>query len=139
QLWSPVQSWMKDNSGFFYTQGRQDAPGSRKIGRAFFHRLGTPSESDPTVVGVGKAPGIALDSTEWPYVNVDPTSPYAFASIGHGNEGMDLYIPPIADVMRGSTQWQKIADTADAVMGFGAHGDDLYIFTKLHAPRYKIT
>jgi prolyl oligopeptidase len=142
QLWNPVQSWMKDNSGFFFTQFRQlsnDPPGSKKLRRAFFHRLGTPSDSDRPVFGIGFAPGVALDSTSWPSVTVEPTSNYALAAVGYGNNGVGVYSAPVAEVMRGNPRWQKVADTADAVVDFGFHGDDLYIFTNRNAPRYKIT
>ena len=137
-------SWLPDGRSFFYVRMPQlaaNAPPSEQDtqARVYVHHLGADPEGEPPVFGYGVSKQIPATLADSFAVTYTPASPYAFAAVEHGVQPeISLYAAPLASVSGPKTPWRKIADVPDAVTGFDARGDDLYLLTHKGASRYKI-
>lgn len=144
RAWFAAPSWAPDGRAFFYNRARAlppDAPATARYlaSREFVHVLGRAADQDPVVFGIGVVPGIDVDSIAFPAVIADPSSRWAIALVGNGVQNeLTLYTAPLSEAARPGARWRKVADTADAVVGFALHGADLYLLTHHDAPRYTV-
>jgi prolyl oligopeptidase len=141
QFGSPT--WMPDGRSLLYNRLQQltstSAPTDRYLNsRVYLHVLGTPSEKDQLVFGVG-TPSITIDPADIPFVATWPGVSYAVGVIAHGvrNE-ITAYVAPL-DALNGTTvPWKRFCDVDDDVTGFDVHGGDLYLLSHHGASRYKV-
>jgi prolyl oligopeptidase len=137
--------WLEDNRSFVYNRlpdPSPDAPPAERLldSHVYLHHLGTDSRTDPAIFGRGVHPTIALARIDIPFVTAQPTSPWAIATVLHGDlKEISLYAAPrtaLAD--RATCPWAKVAGPADAVTGFALSGETLYVRTHRDAPRYQV-
>ena len=135
-------SWLPDGSGFFYNRLQDVPPQSlhyEEKSLCWLHRLGTDPALDRKMFGQGVQAGIAVRDIEFPFIVTAPDSKIAIAILAAGvrNE-LTLYVAPLADVLAGRPGWARICDAADAVTNVALTGDDIYLLTHKHAPRYRV-
>jgi prolyl oligopeptidase len=103
------------------------------------HRLGTSADSDVALIGTGVAGSPSVIPQDVMWINVQPGTDQAVATISHGSEpATELLIAPLAEAMRPGAHWRKICDTPDGVTNYALHGDTLYLLLHKDAPHYKI-
>ena len=137
-------SWRPDGRSFFYNRLQPLAsqgmvPGFEEKSRVYLHVLGADPDKDSPVFGYGLSPSVPLAPSDIPFISVLPASPYAFGVVNHGVQNeITLYAARLDSVAGASTPWRKIADVPDAVTGFDARGDDLYLLTHKGASRFQV-
>ena len=125
-------AWLPDSSGFFYT--RHPRPGERDDAdlnfyqQAYFHALGTPTESDRYEIGKN-FPRVAEIEFE-----MHPANGTLLLTVQNGDGGH------FAHYLRTSRgEWKQVSTFEDDViqMTFGPK-EDLYLISREDAPRGKI-
>jgi len=108
--------------------------------RMYLHELGEHPDRDRFVFGYGCSPDVKIDDNDLSFVSYSPASPYLIGLVLHGtqNEGTAYYAP--FDQLKSSPiKWKKLFDVDDAVVGFSASKDDIYMVTHKNNPRYEVT
>jgi len=125
-------AWLADGSGFFYShyprEGERPADSLRFYQQVYFHRMGTPTESDTYELGE-QFPAIAEVEFE-----TSPDYKYIIAQVANGDGG------EFAHYLRGpSGEWQQITRHEDLIP-IGKFGPDnsLYLLSHLGSPRGRI-
>jgi prolyl oligopeptidase len=91
------------------------------------------------VLGHEVTPLINISPVAIPFIVTVPQSDYVFAIILYGTQKeCDLYVATLDSFRQGTPEWKKICDVADEVANFEVHGEDVYLWTHKHAPRFKI-
>src|SRR5216683_3665232 len=141
QFGSPA--WMPDGRSLLYNRLQQltstSAPTDRYLNtRTYLHVLGTPSEKDRLVFGVG-TPSVNIDPADIPFVGTWPGASHALGVIAHGvrNE-ITVYVAPLDSLNGATVPWKRFCDVDDDVTGFDVHGGDLYLLSHHGASRYKV-
>jgi prolyl oligopeptidase len=122
-------AWRGDGTGFYYTHypraGEKPQDSLRFCQQIYFHRLGSPSESDIYELG-REFPAIAEITFE-----TSPDNQYVIAQVANGDGG------EYAHYLRGqSGGWQQITRQEDLIprVKFGPD-NSLYLLSHLNAPR----
>ncbi len=140
-------SWLPDNRSFFYNRLKKLAPGESDVdkykdGKACLHVLGRSADNDTVIVARGLSPRVALEDTDFPFVTFAPNAPgWAFAVNDRGVQNeIALYAAPLSAAKRGgaSVPWREVAAFTDAVTGYDAHGDTLYLLSHKGASRFQV-
>jgi prolyl oligopeptidase len=136
-------SWLADGR-LLYNRLQKLTPGGAVTdkyvnSRAYVHTLGTNPDNDAPLLGVGLAPGIAIEAAEIPVAASPIGSKYVIGLIVNGVQNeFKLYAAPLAALAGDKTPWVKILDNADDVTGFDVAGDTLYLLTHKNASRFKV-
>ncbi|WP_419816054.1 prolyl oligopeptidase family serine peptidase [Glacieibacterium sp.] len=132
--------WLKDNSGFFYTQltGKVDTPERFLDAQARFHRLGTDPAGDPILMKRGLVADVAFDKIQTPFIQVYPGSRFALLGLADVRPEYRLLIAPLADVLANKARWRAVASFEDEVSGVEIVGDDLYLLSNKGHPRGRL-
>jgi prolyl oligopeptidase len=125
-------AWNADNTGFYYTRyPRGDERPKEDLDfyqQVYFHKLGTPTESDTYVIGK-EFPRIAE-------ITLDASSDgrYVLATVANGDGGEYAHYLRSPD-----GRWTKVTEFADRISAaiFGP-GESLYLVSRKGAPRGKI-
>ncbi len=138
-------SWRPDGRSFFYNRLQKLGPGAPatdhyRKSRAYLHTLSQPDSADVPVLGIGVSSRVPLGEDDFPFVFVAAGAPtWAFAGIAHGvqNEQV-LYVAPLAEVRDSAAPWRQLLVVTDSVTNMDVHGDDVYLLSHDHAPRFKV-
>ena len=137
-------TWTLDNKAFYFVRLQKTTPGmgygaKYENSATFLHRIGTPPDTDTTVLGAGLNPNVPLLPSDVPTVQVTPASPYAFAVIQHGTKhDWTIYSAPAARLDGPRTPWVKLCGETDGVTAFDAHGATAYLLTHKNASRFEV-
>ena len=142
QFGSPT--WLPDNS-FFYTRTQKlgpDAPPTAKYQklRAYHHVIGTDPDKEEAIFGYQVSGNVPVTDDDFSVVGYSPGAPgFVLGLVIHGvKREMTIYAAPLKDKIDADTPWKKVADEADAVVGFDVHGNDIYLLSHKDASRYKV-
>jgi prolyl oligopeptidase len=137
-------SWRPDGRSFYYNRLQRLAPGAPaaekyRNSRAWLHVLGQSPSRDVAMLGIGVSRGVPMDQDDFPFIYTTPGSRWAAAIIGHGvrNEAT-VYVAPLAQLRGAAARWRRLVDVPDSVTNLDFHGDDVYLLSHDHAPRYKV-
>jgi prolyl oligopeptidase len=137
-------AWLPDGKSFAYIRFPKLAPGeSPNDGElkavSYLHELGRDPDQDPALFGYGVDPDIAIQPTDFPFVTLSPTSPYALGIIAHGVQNeQTVYVAPAASIGTGKIPWKKIIDVGDDVTGLDYTGHTLFLLSHKDAPTFKV-
>jgi prolyl oligopeptidase len=137
-------AWLPDGSGFIYNQLAREgmAPSDPEYflrSRCLLHRLGTDPGADPLVMGQGYQPDIKVDDAEFPFVAIQPGSPWAIAALSPGvAPELRMWVTPIKQLATGKPKWTLLCEAEDQVIAPAPVGDDVYLLTFKDAPRYRV-
>jgi prolyl oligopeptidase len=122
-------SWARDDSGVYYSRypalpdGRGDDAGRPAI---YFHRLGTPQDSDRLVYAVTNHP------THVPAARVTEDGHYLVVTL---EEGSDRNAVDLIDLRRSGSTPQHLFEAWDGLYDYiGTHHGELYFQSTQHAP-----
>ena len=135
-------SWLPDGSGLFYNR-LQDVPPSslhyEEDSLCWLHRLGTDPAADIKVLGAGLSPSVPVRAIDFPGVTATPGSQLAIGVLTSGVQNeLGLYVADLAAAAAGKPDWRKICAPADNVTEYAVRGEEIYLLTHQHAPRYQI-
>jgi prolyl oligopeptidase len=136
-------SWVRDGSGFFYTEMAPEAfsdPKADKLQnmRVRYHRMGTATASDPLLLGPGISGTLSFEPREFPSIWVPRGSDVALAYGSGARSEFRLFVARVADARRPGATWTHVADYDDLVENADVHGADLYLLTSKDAPNRRI-
>jgi prolyl oligopeptidase len=146
-------NWLPEGDALLCHRYRDPEPGAsahrrRQDSRACLHRLGTPADEDLVVLARGLNPAVRLSPADRPFVFARPGSDWLVAVIAHGTltipVGDDLadcsfYVAPRAALADPEAcPWQLVAGSADGVVSYALHGDDMYLVTYRDAARLRV-
>ncbi|WP_158545119.1 prolyl oligopeptidase family serine peptidase [Dyella monticola] len=127
--------WLPDGSGFAYTQ--MAPPAQRTNGdplqdmRLRFHRLGTPSASDPILLRAGKGEGVnpsfTMSSNRFPDVQFRTDSRWAIAEEQGAQIEQRYCVTMQTEAIKPGATWHCIADFDDEIVDADIHGNTLYL------------
>jgi prolyl oligopeptidase len=127
--------WFPDNGSFFYNRLQELKEGMAATEKyqniqTYWHRLGTNIEEDEVVLAHGIAPLVDAPPIVWPFIPIISNFSYAIAVLRYGlQQEIDLYVAKITSLTQNTSEWIKICDVTDKVVGFTAHGEDIYLST----------
>jgi prolyl oligopeptidase len=139
-----VIAWRPDNRSFFYLRYNEPTPDMPVVetmfnARTYLHELGrNPSgDGDTVVFGRGVDPAVDVPEGQATYIVLSRDGQYAIAVANHNMDDnpATLFVAPLAKVDGARTPWRKLADVADGITQFAAHGDTLYFLSQKDAPR----
>src|SRR5574340_94816 len=109
-----AQFWRADGSAFYYARLQRLEPGmpptaTYQNSSVFLHVVGSPFDSDRSVLGTGVTGSIRLRAVEFPLVATVRSSHYALAlaQFGTGTQ-LRVYAAPEAEVAQGRAAWRPI-------------------------------
>ncbi len=146
RIWGEFEvSWQPDGSGFYYTQMAAPAPGGAggdplQNMRAFFHRLGDPTDRDIVIFGPRAEFGPHFETQEFPLIKTIRGSRWV-VGLGRGSQSeMRVFVARMKDLRRssGKSPWVNVAEYADHIEDWAVHGDDLYLLSSKDAPNRRI-
>ena len=126
-------SWLPDSNSFIYTANIPISPPDvhpvvYRGANSRLHRIGDPPANDAVLLGSTKPALFTLAPEDQPSVTVSPNGRFAIATIFHGvARELSLLIKPVADLSAADRPWTVLFEPKDAVLGFSALGDDLYV------------
>jgi prolyl oligopeptidase len=135
--------WLPDGNGFFYTQMAPPAVGADPMVNmsARLHRLGTPVERDPVVLGRGVGGAMRFAPEEFPKVQVARGTRWLLALATGAQSERRVSVAPLAELDAsgaGGTAWRRVAELEDGVEYFVIHGDRLYVTSHKDAPNRRL-
>ncbi|MDJ0765664.1 MAG: prolyl oligopeptidase family serine peptidase [Myxococcota bacterium] len=136
--------WSEDSQGFFYARRQklsQDAPATDiyKKTKVYYHRLGTPADSDQLIAEMGLSDKVVISDVDFPSLTLPAKSPFAILKIKHGDSNpLTLYTAPKRTLLNKNIPWVKICDATHQVDEFTVFGNQIYLRTSLDAPKYKV-
>ncbi|MGO8999319.1 MAG: prolyl oligopeptidase family serine peptidase [Polyangiaceae bacterium] len=146
QLTSPAIAWLParlttGRSAFYYSKRPHFGEGNPETryldGEVRIHTIGTGADSDVCVFGKGAAGSPQLDSIDLPRLVTTLASDFEIAEISHGTaDEVTLYARRAAKNALGP--WEEIADRADRVTQWTAHGNDVYVLYTSDANRSRV-
>lgn len=146
-------SWLPAGDALLCHRYLDLAPGTpprwrREDSRTCLHRLGELAGDDLVVLARDVNPAVPLAPEDRPLVFASPGSNWAVAAISHqtlivpvGDDlsGCSFYVAPLVALADPTTcPWRLVAGSADGVVSYVLHGDDLYLVTGRGAPRLKV-
>ena len=137
-------AWRVDGKAFFYNRLQQLGPGTTSAdryrnSRVYLHVVGQPASTDAPILGNGVTSRVPLAPDDIPFMTTIPGTTWAFALVVHGVQSeVTAYFAPAADVRDSTTAWRPLLMSTDSVTALDVHGDDIYLLSHLHAPRFQL-
>ena len=137
-------SWQPDSRSFFYNRFQKLAPGAPasdryRRSRAYLHTLGQPDTADVPMLGIGVTNRVPLGEDDFPFIVTVQGSPWAFAGVARGVQNeVVAFVAPLAEAHDSATPWKPLIAVTDSITNFDVHGDDVYLLSHNHAPRFKV-
>ncbi len=135
-------SWLPDGSGLFYNRYQDVPPDSveyEEKSLCWLHKLGADPAADIKIMGQSLNSAVKVRDIDFPSVTAASGSPIVVGTLAAGVQNeLSLYAAPLAAAAAGPPPWVKICDQADNVTACALQGENIYLLTHQHAPRYKI-
>lgn len=136
-------SWRPDGQAFFYNRTpARDAGGrgDRYLRSAVhLHELGKAAADDITLFGYGVAPEYTFEPADVPYLTVSAGSPYALATVLHGDSvDRSFFVAPLDRLHGANIPWRRIAGPADQISHAYLLGREIFLLSHKNAPRAQL-
>jgi prolyl oligopeptidase len=128
-------SWADDSQGFYFTRMQAMAPGaaaSTKYDneRIYFHRLGSPEETDRPIFGPDITADPALPKNGNIFAMVVPGTELLLAAQVSGVVETPAVWLRSSDAGSGAQKWKQVVKHEDGMMDVAFHGTNAFIRTK---------
>ncbi len=133
-------AWLPDGSGFFYLQftGARGTPEFYLDSHTRLHKLRTDPANDPIVLKRGLVADIPVETNQFPQIVTTPGSVTALALVSDVRPERAMWSAPLADLLAGRAEWQRVCGFDDLVSSFALLGDDLYLLANRDAIRGRV-
>lgn len=134
-------AWHPDGRSFFYSRIPEAGTGAKRFAniRIYRHVLGRDVSKDEIVFapGVGGARDVPEFVRPSIYIPPDSRNAYAIARDGVRRE-IAVHVTELRDLAAARPRWRKVVGYEDEVLDITGSGDDLYVLSRLNAPRHKV-
>lgn len=135
-------SWLPDGSGFFYNRLQDVPPKSlafEEKSACWLHFLNTDPARDQKHLAQGLDPTVGIADIDFPNIIATPGSSLALGVLTAGVQNeLTLYTAPLASITHGTPAWTKLCGPADQVTSYAVRGEEIFLLTHQHAPRYRV-
>ncbi|MCC4211286.1 prolyl oligopeptidase family serine peptidase [Leeuwenhoekiella parthenopeia] len=108
-------SWLPDDTGFLFLQFSYDEEGAEHT-ETVLHRLGKPADSLISIFGSKLINDLTITEDVYPIATIDSQDAiYALGYLATVDNFWDAYITPIADLERGTPNWEPFYTKEDQV------------------------
>jgi prolyl oligopeptidase len=142
-VWGEFQvSWLPDGRGFTYTQmappEERNKTDPMLDQRVRLHRLGTPAAADPVLLARGTNPLVALEPSEFPFIDPSQASDHVLLIIGGARPQLRICVAPRSQALRRDAPWRCPVGYDDNVQQFAMHGKRLYLASMKEHPNGQV-
>lgn len=134
-------NWLKDGKSFLYIQSPtsdiHDAKAQMNIVTKL-HVVGNPVSQDKLIFSKEMYPELKIADEEIPILGYDPDSDMLFFIPYSVNPNMKLFIAKGADLNKNKITWKMLSDRKDEIKNFVFSNKDIYFYTSLNAPKFKV-
>jgi len=134
-------NWLKDDKSFLYIQSPTDDIHDMKAQmdvRTKVHSIGTDVSKDKLVFSKAMYPELNIAEEEIPFVGYDVDSDLLFFSPYSVDTNQKVFLAQGADLNKPKINWKLLTDRKDEVKGFAFSDKDIYMYTTLNAPKFKV-
>jgi len=134
-------SWLKDDTSFLYTQSPtadiHDMKAQMNI-VVKLHVVGTDTTQDKLIFSKEMYPELKVTDEEIPLLGYDPDSDMLFLAPASVNSNIKLFIAKGSDLNKNKITWKLLSDRKDEIKSFAFSNKDIYLYTSLNAPKFRV-
>ncbi len=132
-------AWHPDGLSFFYARAPEGATRRFGAARLYRHALGRASERDEIVFAPGIGGARDVPEAAFASLHLPPDSRYAYALARDGlRRDAVVHVAELRDLSLGKPQWRRLAGLADEVLEILGARNELYVLSRLQAPRHRV-
>lgn len=135
-------NWLKDDKSFLYTQSSttdiHDAKAQMNIVTKL-HVVGTDIATDKLLFSKAMYPELNIADEEIPFMGYDADSNMLFLMPYSVNSNQKLFIAKGSDLTQSKISWKLLTDRKDEIKSFAFSDKDIYFYTSLNSPKFKVT
>jgi len=134
-------NWLKDDNSFLYTQSPtadiHDMKAQMNI-VVKLHVVGTDTTQDKLIFSKEMYPELKVTDEEIPLLGYDPDSDMLFLAPASVNSNIKLFIAKGSDLNKNKITWNLLSDRKDEIKSFAFSNKDIYLYTSLNAPKFRV-
>ena len=134
-------NWLKDDNSFLYTQSPtadiHDMKAQMNI-VVKLHVVGTDTTQDKLIFSKEMYPELKVTDEEIPLLGYDPDSDMLFLAPASVNSNIKLFIAKGSDLNKNKITWKLLSDRKDEIKSFAFSDKDIYLYTSLNAPKFRV-
>ena len=134
-------NWLKDDSSFLYTQSPtadiHDMKAQMNI-VVKLHVVGADINQDKVIFSKEMYPELKVTDEEIPLLGYDPDSDMLFLAPASVNSNIKLFIAKGSDLKKNKITWKLLSDRKDEIKSFAFSDKDIYLYTSLNAPKFRV-
>ncbi|BFM44682.1 prolyl oligopeptidase family serine peptidase [Flavobacterium sp. CFS9] len=135
-------NWLSDDKSFLYTQSPtadiHDAKAQLNIVTKL-HVVGNDTAQDKVIFSKAMYPELKIADEEIPFMGYDVDSKILFLMPYSVNPNMKMFIAKGSELNNSKINWKLLTDRKDEIKNFAFSDKDIYFFTSLNAPKFKVT
>ncbi|CAI2767790.1 prolyl oligopeptidase family serine peptidase [Flavobacterium collinsii] len=135
-------NWLNDDKSFLYAQSPtadiHDAKAQLNIVTKL-HVVGHDVAQDKVIFSKAMYPELKIAEEEIPFMGYDVDSKILFLMPYSVNPNMKMFIAKGSDLNNAKISWKLLTDRKDEIKNFSFSDKDIYFFTSLNAPKFKVT
>ncbi|MEZ0006786.1 prolyl oligopeptidase [Flavobacterium sp. 28YEA47A] len=134
-------NWLKDGNSFLYiqspTEDIHDMNAQMDIVTKI-HVMGTDVSKDKILFSKAMYPELNILTEEIPFVSYDIDSDLLFFMPYTVDQNQKVFMAPGSDLNKKKINWKLLTDRKDEVKNFAISEKDIYMYTTLNAPKFKV-
>lgn len=134
-------NWLSDDKSFLYTQSPtadiHDAKAQLNIVTKL-HVVGNDTAQDKVIFSKAMYPELKIADEEIPFLGYDTDSKMLFLMPYSVNPNQKTFIAKGSDLNSAKINWKLLTDRKDEIKSFAFSDKDIYFFTSLNAPKFKV-
>ncbi|MFW0736099.1 prolyl oligopeptidase family serine peptidase [Flavobacterium sp. T12S277] len=135
-------NWLDDDKSFLYSQSPtadiHDAKAQLNIVTKL-HVIGNDITKDKVIFSKAMYPELKIAEEEIPIMGYDVDSKMLFLMPYSVNPNLKMFIAKGSELNSGKINWKLLTDRKDEIKNFAFSDKDIYFFTSLNAPKFKVT
>lgn len=135
-------NWLSDDKSFLYAQSPtadiHDAKAQLNIVTKL-HVVGNDIAKDKVVFSKAMYPELKIADEEIPFMGYDVDSNMLFLMPYSVNPNQKMFIAKGSDLNSGKISWKLLTDRKDEIKNIDFSNKDIYFYTSLNAPKFKVT
>lgn len=134
-------NWLKDDKSFLYIQSPttdiHDAKAQMNIVTKL-HVVGTDIATDKLLFTKAMYPELNIAEEEIPIMGYDTDSNILFLMPYSVNQNQKIFIAKGSDLTQSKISWKLLTDRKDEIKSFAFSNKDIYFYTSLNSPKFKV-
>lgn len=134
-------NWLKDDKSFLYiqspTQDIHDMKAQMDVVTKM-HIIGTDVSKDRLIFSKAMYPELNIAEEEIPFLGYDVDSDLLSFGPYSVNPNQKIFIAPGSELTNSKINWKLFTDRKDEIKGFAFSDKDIYMYSTLNAPNFKV-